>query len=84
MEKGFRKEFHQSGRNVNHRNKRSGSDVNASFINPSVKTIHEEVTVCNAHNKESCQDCMRTGKKCHAMLAELTLECGCKLPVVAC
>jgi len=27
---------------------------------------------------------VRTAKKCHAMLAsELTLECGCKLPVVA-
>ena len=30
------------------------------------------------------QECNRTAKKCHAMLAsELTLEYGCKLPVVA-
>jgi len=27
---------------------------------------------------------MRTAKKCHAVLSsELTLECGCKLPVIA-
>jgi len=33
---------------------------------------------------ENCQECNRTAKKCHAMLAsELTLECGCKLLVVA-
>ena len=59
---------------------RAGSDVNET----SMKTIHEEVMACNAHIKESCQDRMRTAKKCHAIPAsELTLECGCKLPVVA-
>ena len=37
-----------------------------------------------AHDRENCSECVRTAKKCHAMLAsELTLECGCKLPVVA-
>jgi len=50
----------------------------------SVKTIHEEVMVCVAHDRENCFECTKTAKKCHAMLAtELTLECGCKLPVVA-
>ena len=78
--RGFRKDFQQSGQNSNYRNERAGSDVNET----SVKTIHEEVVVCNAHNRESCPECERTAKKCHAMLAsELTLECGCSLPVVA-
>jgi len=53
----------------------------------SVKTIHEEMMVCIAHDRENFRECMslmRTPKKCHAMLAsELTLESGCKLPVVA-
>jgi len=49
-----------------------------------VKTIHEEVMVCTEHNRDSCHECVRTAKKCHGMLAsELTLECECKLPVVA-
>ena len=49
-----------------------------------MNTIHEEVMVCVAHDRENCHECNRTAKKCHAMLAaELTLECGCKLPVVA-
>ena len=40
--------------------------------------------VCVAHDRENCSECVRTAKKCHAMLAsELRLECGCKLPVVA-
>jgi len=48
-----------------------------------VKTVHEEVMVCIAHDRESCSECVRTAKKCHATVAsELTLECGCKLPVV--
>ena len=39
---------------------------------------------CVAHDRENCSECVRTVKKCHAMLAsELTLECGCKLPVDA-
>ena len=42
------------------------------------------MTVCVAHDRENCSECVRTAKKCHAMLAsELTLECGRKLPVVA-
>ena len=49
-----------------------------------MKTIHEEVTVCVVHDSEHCSECVRTAKKCHAMLAsKLTVECGCKLPVVA-
>jgi len=49
-----------------------------------VKTIHEEVMVCVAHDRKNCSESMRTAKKCHTMLAsELTLECGCKLPLVA-
>jgi len=59
MERGFRKEFQQSGQNSSYRNKGAGSDSNET----SVKTIHEDVMVCNAHNKESCQQCMRTAKK---------------------
>jgi len=39
----FRREFHQSARNVIDRNERSESDLNTRFINLSVKTIHEEV-----------------------------------------
>jgi len=69
-----------SSRVVRSVNERAGSDVNET----SVKTVHEEVMVCNAHNRESCPECVRTAKKCHAMLAsEWTLECGCKLPVIA-
>jgi len=49
-----------------------------------VKTTHEEVMVCVAHDKENCHKCNRTAERCHTMLAsELTLECGCKLPVVS-
>jgi len=49
-----------------------------------VKTVHEEVMVCNAHNRECCHERNTTAEKCHAMLAsELTVECGCKLLVVA-
>ena len=78
--RGFRKEFQQSGQNSIYGNERAGSDGNEM----SVKTIHEEVMVCIVHNTESCPECVRTAKKCHAILAsELTLECGCKLPVVA-
>ena len=78
--KGFRKDFQQSSQNGQYRNERAGSDSNET----SVKTIHEEVMVCVAHDRENCSECVRTAKKCHAMLAsELTLECGCKLPVVA-
>jgi len=52
--------------------KRAGSDSNET----SVKTIHEEVMVCVAHDRENCSECVKTAKKCHAMLAsELTLEC---------
>jgi len=73
-----------SGKNlsrvVSYRDDRAGADNNET----SVKTIHEEVMVCIAHNRESCPECVRTAKKCHAMLAsELILECGCKLPAVA-
>jgi len=48
-----------------------------------VKTIHEEVMVCVAYDRENYHERNKTAKKCHAMLAasELTLECGCKLPV---
>jgi len=78
--KGFRKDFQQSSQNGQYRNERAGSDSNET----SVKTIHEEVMVCVAHDRENCSECVRTAKKCHAVLAsELTLECGCKLPVVA-
>jgi len=78
--RGFRKDFQQSSQNIQYRNERAGLDSNET----SVKTIHEEVMVCVAHDRENCHECMRTAKKCHAMLAsELTLECGCKLPVVA-
>ena len=78
--KGLRKDFQQSSQNSNYRNETAGSDVNQT----SVKTIHEDVMVCTAHNRESCHECNTTAKKCHAMLAsELTLECGCKLPVIA-
>ena len=63
-----------------YRNERAGSDSNET----SVKTIHEEVMVYVADDRENCSECVRTAKKCHAMLtSELTLECGCKLPVVA-
>ena len=80
----FKREFHQSGQNANDTNERSESDVNTRFINPSVKTIHEEVMTYVVHDRENCQECNRTAKRCHAMLAsELTLECGCKLPIVA-
>jgi len=49
-----------------------------------VKTIHEELMVCVTHDRENCTECVRTAKKCQTMLAsELTLECGCKFPVVA-
>jgi len=49
-----------------------------------VKTIHEEVMACVAHDTDNCSKCERTAKKSRAMLApQLTLECGCKLPVVA-
>jgi len=78
--RGFRKDFQHSRPNSQYRNERAGSDSNET----SVKTIHEEVMVCVAHDTENCTECTRTTKKCHAMLAsELTLECGCKLPVVA-
>jgi len=40
--------------------------------------------ICNVHKRESCHECMRSAKKSHAMLnCEVTLECGCKLPVIA-
>ena len=78
--RGFRKDFQQSGQNSQYRSERAGSDSNES----SVKTIHEEVIVCVAHDRENCHECNKTAKKCHAMLAsELTLDCGCKLPVLA-
>jgi len=77
---GFRKDFQQSCENSQYRNERAGSDSNET----SVKTIHEEVMVYVADDRENCSECVRTAKKCHAMLtSELTLECGCKLPVVA-
>ena len=75
--RGFRKDFQQSSQNSQYRNERAGSDSNET----SVKTIHEEVMVCVAHDRDNCSECVKTAKKCHAMLAsELTLECGCKLP----
>jgi len=78
--RGFRKDFQQSSQNSQYRNERDGSDSNET----SVKTIHEEVMVCVAHDRENCSECARTAKKCRATLAsELTLECGCKLPDVA-
>ena len=78
--RGFRKDFQQSGQNSQYRNERAGSDSNET----SAKTIHEEVMVCVAHDRQNCNECNKTAKKCHTMLAsELTLECGCKLPVVA-
>ena len=74
VSRGFRKEFKQSSQNSQYRNERAGSDSNET----SVKTIHEELMVCFAHDRENCTECVRTAKKCHAMLAsELTLECGC-------
>ena len=49
-----------------------------------MKTIHEEVMVCVAHDRENCHECNKTAKNCHAMLtSELTLACGCKSPAVA-
>jgi len=75
--RGFRKEFQRSDQNSSYRNERARLDNNET----SVKTIHEEVKVCVAHDRENCFECVRTPKKCHAMLAsELTPECGCKLP----
>ena len=69
--RGFRKDFQQSGHNSQYRNERAGLDSNET----SVKTIHEEVMVCVAHDRESyCHECNKTAKRCHAMLAsELTL-----------
>ena len=76
--RGFRNDFQQSGQNSQYRNERAGSDSNET----SAKTIHEEVIVCVAHDRENCHECNKTAKKCHAMLAsELTLECRCKLPL---
>ena len=63
-----------------YRKERAGSDSNETSVN----TIHEEVMVCVAHDTENCSECVRTAKKCHTTLAsELTLECECKLLVVA-
>jgi len=68
--RGFRKEFQQSCQNRSYRDGRAGPDNNET----SVKTIREEVMVCVVHDRENCSECMRTAKKCHAMLAsELTL-----------
>jgi len=59
-------------------------ELDQIIMKTSVKTIHEEVMMSVVHDTENCQECNRTAKKCHAMLAsELTLECGCKLPIVA-
>jgi len=78
--RGFRKDFQHNSQNSQYRNERAGSDSNQT----SVKTIHEGVVECIAHDMENCSVCVRTAKKCHVMLAsELTLKCGCKLPVVA-
>lgn len=34
--------------------------------------------------REGCTECIMNIHKCNAILAfELTLECGCKLPVIA-
>jgi len=78
--RGFRIDFQQSGQNSQYRNETIGSDSNET----SVKQIREELTVCVVHDRENCSECVRTAKKYHAMLAsELTLECECKLPVVA-
>jgi len=46
--RGFRKDFQQSGKNSQYRNERAGSDSNET----SVKTIHEEVMVCVAHDRD--------------------------------
>jgi len=57
--RGFRKYFQQSGQNSQYRTEKAGSDSNET----SVKTIHEEVMVCVAHDRENCSECMRTAKK---------------------
>ena len=72
--------FQQGGQSGSYRSERSDSDANET----NVKTIHEDVMICNVHNIESCHECNRSAKKCHAMLnSEVTLECSCKLPVIA-
>ena len=78
--KEFRRGCQQSGQSGNYRNERGGSDANET----SLKTVHESVMQCTAHDREACGECMKSVQKCHAMLnAEVTLECGCKLPVIA-
>jgi len=78
--RGFRKEFQQSGQNSSYRDERAGTDSNETCV----KTVHEEMMMCVVHDRENCQERNRTAKKCRAMLAsEWTLECECKLPVVA-
>jgi len=48
--RGFRKDFQQSGQNSQYRNERAGSDRNET----NVKTNHEEVMVCGAHDRNNC------------------------------
>ena len=78
--KKFRRDYQQSGQSGNYRNDRGGSDANET----SLKTVHDSVMQCTAHDREACGECTKSVKKCHAMLnAEVTLECDCKLPVIA-
>ena len=52
------------------------SDANETGL----KTVHENVMQCTAHDREACSECRKSVQKFHAMLnAEVTLECGCKL-----
>ena len=50
--------FQQSGQNSQYRNERAGLDSNET----SVKTIHEEVMVCVAHDRQNCHKCNKTAK----------------------
>ena len=56
--------FQQGGQSGTYRSARSGSDANET----NVKTMHEDVMICYVHNIESCHECNRSAKKCHAML----------------
>jgi len=47
--RGFTKDFQQSGQNSQYRNERARLDSNET----SVKTIHEELMVCVAHDREN-------------------------------
>jgi len=51
-EEEIKSDFQQSSQNSQYRNERAGLDSNGT----SVKTIHEEVIVCVAHDTENCHE----------------------------